>query len=150
MIGKRATKVSAVGLAVGAVLGVGLAAPASAAPVPYPVDIVSPRRVRVRPGHSRSSRASRTASRAGLPKGGASAHFTPWGGVYSGLKEFTCAGDGGGFTVRLNARFGEGGSTGSWTFVDGWGFLEGVKGSGTLVGIPTEDGLDDHYTGSAR
>ena len=144
----RATKLSAVGLAVGAVLGIGLAAPASAAPVPYPVDIVAHL---TGPDGPFMFESSIPDCQAGwVDEGRSSAHFTPWGGVYTGLKVFTCDGDEAGFTVRLNARFGEGGSTGSWTFVDGWGFLEGVKGSGSLVGIPTEDGLDDHYTGSAR
>lgn len=78
------------------------------------------------------------------------AHFTPWGGVFMGDKEFTCDGDLAGFTVRLTARFGESGSTGSWTVVGGWGDLDGLKGSGSLVGIPTDAGIDDVYTGTVR
>ena len=83
----------------------------------------------------------------------AKAHFTPWGGVFSGDKEFTCAGDLSGFTLRLKARFGEGGSTGSWTVVSGWGDLAGLKGSGTLVGVPSQMAgieIDDVYSGSVR
>ena len=76
--------------------------------------------------------------------------FTPWGGVFNGDKEFTCAGGLSGFTLRLKARFGEGGSTGSWTVVSGWGGYDGLKGSGSLVGIPTDEGIDDVYTGSLR
>ena len=64
----------------------------------------------------------------------ATAHFTPWGGVFNGDKEFTCAGGLSGFTLRLKARFGEDGSTGSWTVASGWGALDGLKGSGTLAG----------------
>jgi hypothetical protein len=74
--------------------------------------------------------------------------FTPWGGVFVGVKSFTCAGSEGGFDVRLNARFGDPGSVGTWNIVDAWGTLEGLKGSGSLVGIPTEDGIDDIYTGT--
>jgi hypothetical protein len=79
------------------------------------------------------------------------AHFTPWGGAFVGLKEFTCDGGSSGFTVRLTARFGPGGSTGHWTLVDAWGGLAGLKGSGSLVGIPTgETSIDDVYTGTFR
>jgi hypothetical protein len=81
----------------------------------------------------------------------ATAHFTPWGGVFNGDKEFTCAGGLSGFTLRLKARFGEDGSTGSWTVASGWGALEGLKGSGTLTGIVTSEViLDDVYSGSVR
>ena len=77
--------------------------------------------------------------------------FTRWGGVFVGGKEFTCAGGDSGFTLRLKARFGEGGSTGTWTVADGWGAYEGLRGSGTLVGIPAgDDGIDDVYTASLR
>jgi hypothetical protein len=79
------------------------------------------------------------------------AHFTPWGGSFIGDKEFTCDGGESGFTLRLKARFGGGGSTGSWTVADGWGDLTGLKGSGSLVGVPvTEVLLDDVYTGLFR
>ena len=79
------------------------------------------------------------------------ATFTPWGGVFIGDKEFTCAGEESGFTLRLQARFGGGGSTGTWTVVEGWGDFAGLKGSGSLVGIPvTEVQIDDVFTGSFR
>ena len=78
-------------------------------------------------------------------------HFTPWGGVFNGDKEFTCAGGESGFTIRLKAQFGEGGSTGHWVVVDAWGELAGLKGSGSLVGIPISDTIiDDVYTGTVR
>jgi len=81
----------------------------------------------------------------------ATAHFTPWGGVFSGDKEFTCAGGLSGFTLRLKARFGEGGSTGSWTVGSGWGDFAGLKGSGSLVGISVSDvQIDDVFTGLIR
>ena len=81
----------------------------------------------------------------------ATAHFTPWGGVFNGDKEFTCAGGLSGFTLRLRARFGGDGSTGSWTVASGWGALDGLKGSGTLTGVvASEVILDDIYTGSVR
>jgi hypothetical protein len=77
--------------------------------------------------------------------------FTPWGGVFIGSKEFTCTGEESGFTLRLNARFGGNGSTGSWTVVDGWGAFDGLKGSGSLIGTPvSEVQIDDAYTGSLR
>ena len=73
------------------------------------------------------------------------------GGVFSGDKEFTCAGGLSGFTLRLKARFGEGGSTGSWTVVSGWGDYAGLKGSGSLVGISVSDvQIDDVFTGLIR
>jgi hypothetical protein len=78
-------------------------------------------------------------------------HFTPWGGVFVGLKEFTCADGESGFTVNLTARFGGSGSTGTWRILDAWGVLSGAKGSGALVGIPTsETSIDDWYTGIIR
>jgi hypothetical protein len=83
----------------------------------------------------------------------ATAHFTPWGGVFNGDKEFTCTGGLSGFTLRLKARFGEGGSTGTWSLVDGWGDLAGLKGSGSLVGVPSTIAgieIDDVYSGSVR
>ncbi|MCR8670701.1 hypothetical protein [Agrococcus sp. HG114] len=78
-------------------------------------------------------------------------HFTWWGGVYVGIKEFTCDSGEGGFDVRLNARFGEFGSTGTWSVADAWGEFEGVHANGTLVGVPVSDTMiDDIYTGTAR
>ena len=53
---------------------------------------------------------------------GAKVTFTPRGGTFMGDKVFACAGGSGGFTLRLKARFGEGGSTGSW--VVGWYWTE--------------------------
>lgn len=76
--------------------------------------------------------------------------FTPWGGVYVGIKSFTCADGASGFDLRLTARFSDSGATGHWTLLDGWGDLEGLKGSGSLTGIPTESGIDDIYTGFLR
>ena len=79
------------------------------------------------------------------------AHFTPRGGSFAGIKEFICEGGEAGFTVRLTARFGEGGSFGHWTLESTWGELEFIEGgSGSLVGTPTELGIDDHYTGYLR
>ena len=76
---------------------------------------------------------------------------TPWGGVFVGTKSFTCAGGTSGFDISLRARFGGGGSTGSWVLAGAWGDLAGVKGSGSLVGIPVSDtAIDDIYTGKLR
>ena len=78
------------------------------------------------------------------------ATFTPWGGVFIGTKVFSCAGGGSGFDVLLKARFGASGSTGTWVVADGWGDYAGMKGSGSLVGVPTVDGVDDIFTGTVR
>jgi hypothetical protein len=75
---------------------------------------------------------------------------TPWGGTFNGEKVFLCADGESGFVVQLNARFGEGGSTGTWTVVDSWGTLAGLRAGGRLVGTPTDTGLDDTYTGTLR
>ena len=81
---KVTTSVSALGLAVGAVLAVGLAAPASAAPVPYPVDIISHVEFEVDPGPFESNIPD--CESGWVHEGPSSTRFTPWGGVYSGLK----------------------------------------------------------------
>jgi hypothetical protein len=84
----------------------------------------------------------------------ARAHFTPWGGVFIGTKSFECSGEGDlGFSLRLKARFGGSGSTGTWTLVDAWGDFAGARASGTLVGVPFADpslGITDMYTGVVR
>ena len=73
---------------------------------------------------------------------------TPSFGIFNGFKHFTCA-DGSEFTIRLQARFGEGGSTGTWAFVGGT-----YAGSGTLVGTPFPEeegpGITDVYDGTMR
>jgi hypothetical protein len=81
---------------------------------------------------------------------GPAAHYTPWGGVFTGIKRFACADGDSGFAVRLVARFGEAGSTGTWTLSDAWGAYAGAKGSGTLVGVPFDGGIHDHYQGTVR
>ena len=70
--------------------------------------------------------------------------------MFVGLKEFWCDDGESGFLIRLKARFGETGSTGTWNIVDAWGVFEGMKGSGSLVGIVTDVALDDVYTGTVR
>lgn len=80
--------------------------------------------------------------------GGAHVEFTPAPGVFAGSKVFACDGSDSGLVVRLNARFGPGGSVGSWAIVDAWGTLAGVRGSGSLTGDPIANGIFDHYTGS--
>jgi hypothetical protein len=77
--------------------------------------------------------------------------FTPRGGSFVGTKEFTCAGGQSGFDLVLKARFGGGGSTGTWVVSDAWGDFAGMKGSGSLVGVPVSDTqIDDIYTGTVR
>ena len=70
-------------------------------------------------------------------------------GTFTGFKVFSCEG-GGGFVVRLSAKFDETGSTGTWVVVDSSGSLAGLHGSGTLVGTPTEGGINDVYDGVLR
>ena len=79
--------------------------------------------------------------------GPAIVQFTPGPGVYAGFKEFSCKDSSGGFILRLNARFGPTGSTGTWTVVESWGDAAGMAGAGKLWGEPIEDGILDHYQG---
>ncbi|GAA1475685.1 hypothetical protein GCM10009623_01310 [Nocardioides aestuarii] len=67
-------------------------------------------------------------------------------GIFNGFKVFTCA-SGDEFVIRLQARFGEGGSTGTWAFTGG-----SYAGNGTLVGIPfaVGEGITDVYDGTLR
>lgn len=69
-------------------------------------------------------------------------------GVFRGTRLFVCDSGAGTFTVNLSARFGEGGSTGTWSLVAASGSYAGVHGAGRLVGVPTADGIDDTYTGT--
>lgn len=81
---------------------------------------------------------------------GGRAEFTRHHGVFAGYKVFDCE-DGGenGFVVRLNARFAEGGSVGSWAVVGSWGSLAGLSGAGGLTGDPIEGGgITDNYVGA--
>lgn len=70
-------------------------------------------------------------------------------GKFNGFKVFECA-DGGGFVVRLLAKFDEEGSTGTWAIVEGWDGYEDLHGAGTLVGTPTSTGINDVYDGTLR
>ena len=68
-------------------------------------------------------------------------------GKFTGFKVFECSA-GGRFVIRLSAKFGETGSTGTWAFVGGVG---GLAGGGTLVGTPAPpDGITDVYDGTLR
>jgi hypothetical protein len=148
MLKRLMINVGAAGVALGTLLAVGVAAPASAAPVRFPVDVV----VHTDPSATVSQfEGNIPGCETGTVVNGAGGpHFTPWGGVFAGVKEFTCDSGIGGFDVRLTARFGEPGSMGTWTLIEGTGAFEGVKASGSLVGTITDIGIDDHYTGSAR
>ena len=80
---------------------------------------------------------------------GSNLAFTPVQGVFAGVKVFDCEDSGeNGFVVRLNARFGEGGSVGTWAIVGSWGSLAGLSGAGTLTGDPIENGIIDTYAGT--
>ena len=143
-------KIAAVAAGAALLFSAGAAAPAVAAPGGTPVHIVAHTSLE-------SPAADFESSLVGCESGtvvngdNAQAHFTPWGGAFIGDKEFTCESGLSGFTLHLKARFGGGGSTGSWTAVGGWGELDGLKGSGSLVGIPVSDvAIDDVFTGSVR
>ena len=79
--------------------------------------------------------------------GPAHLQFTPRSGIFAGYKVFDCGNDNG-FVVRLNARFGEGGSTGTWAVVDAWGSVAGMWGAGRTAGDPIENGIIDNYWGT--
>ena len=69
-------------------------------------------------------------------------------GLFLGDKIFDC-GDDTGFVVRLNARFNSDGSVGSWAIVAAWGDVAGLRGAGSLIGVPVEEGIIfDTYTGA--
>lgn len=139
---------AAAGVALGSLLAVGLAAPASAAPLQFPVDVVVHEDFSAPASQFEGNiPGCETGTVVTVP---VRVQSTPWGGVFVGTKEFTCDSGAGGFEVRVNARFGESGSVGSWRIVDAWGAYEGVRASGTLVGVPTEIGIDDRYVGTAR
>lgn len=80
--------------------------------------------------------------------GPAHIQFTPAPGVFAGFKVFWCDGSDSGFVLRLNAMFGPGGSTGTWSVVDAWGSAHGMHGAGKLVGDPIPGGgILDQYHG---
>lgn len=70
-------------------------------------------------------------------------------GKFNGFKLFTCS-EGGGFVVRLSAKFDDTDSTGTWAVVGSSGAMAGLHGSGTLVGTPTSTGINDVYDGTLR
>jgi hypothetical protein len=69
-------------------------------------------------------------------------------GVFSGTRVFTCDSGAATFTVKLSARFDEGGSVGTWSVIGSTGALGNVHGAGTLVGTPLPDGIRDTYVGT--
>ena len=79
--------------------------------------------------------------------GAAHLQFTPGPGIFAGYKWFDCGNDNG-FVVRLNARFGAGGSTGTWAVVGAWGSVAGMWGAGSTTGDPIENGIIDNYWGT--
>jgi hypothetical protein len=79
--------------------------------------------------------------------GGAHLQFTPGPGIFAGYKVFDCGNDNG-FVVRLNSRFGSGGSIGTWSVVDAWGSVAGMSGAGKCIGDPIDNGIIDNYAGT--
>ena len=69
-------------------------------------------------------------------------------GVFRGTREFVCDSGAGSVTVNLSARFGEGGSVGTWSIVATSGDQSGARGAGKLSGTPIEGGISDAYTGT--
>ena len=132
-----------------AVASLVVAAPAIAAPVGFSVVIVAHTDFTVEASAFDSNIPGCESGTVVNGVGGA--HFTPWGGTFVGTKVFTCADAVSGFSVRLTARFSGGGSTGNWTLAETRGNLAGIKGSGTLVGVPTGNtSIDDIYAGTVR
>lgn len=82
-----------------------------------------------------------------VENGPANVAFTRTHGVFAGFKVFDCGSDSG-FVLRLNAQFGEGGSFGTWSVVDAWGSVDGMRGAGKLTGDPIENGILDMYEGT--
>jgi len=72
---------------------------------------------------------------------------TPRFGVFAGFKIFDCGNDTG-FILRLNAKFNEEGSVGTWAVVSSWGSLAGLTGTGSLTGDPFDGGITDTYVGT--
>lgn len=68
-------------------------------------------------------------------------------GIFRGTRVFACDSGLATFTVTLSARFGEGGSVGTWSLVASTGVLGVPHGAGKLVGTPLPDGIRDTYTG---
>ena len=79
--------------------------------------------------------------------GKATAQFHRGANVFAGFKVFTCS-ETTGFVLRLNARFGDWGSVGSWSVVDAWGSVAGISGAGSLTGDPLNPGIQDNYVGT--
>jgi hypothetical protein len=82
-----------------------------------------------------------------VENGPAHVQFTQALGVFAGFKVFDCGSDSG-FVLRLNARFGSGGSVGAWSVVAAWGSVAGMHGAGRLTGDPIENGIIDQYEGT--
>jgi hypothetical protein len=148
MLMRGAVPVTAIATTLGSVIGIASIASAAGAPrAAEPVEIVA---------HTTGPVSAFESTLEGCTTGvvtdaGVHATFTPWGGVFNGDKVFTCASGDDGFTLRLKARFGAEGSTGTWVVVEGYGSFAGLKGSGTLVGTRIgEAQIDDAYTGILR
>ena len=65
-----------------------------------------------------------------VENGPANVRFPRPHGVFAGFKVFLCDGSDSGFVLRLNALFGDGGSSGTWSVVDAWGYAAGMHGAG--------------------
>ncbi len=74
--------------------------------------------------------------------------FTPAVNVFAGYKVFTCDDADNGFVLRLNARFGDWGSVGTWSVVDAWGSVARMTGAGGITGAPIDNGIFDQYRGT--
>jgi hypothetical protein len=69
-------------------------------------------------------------------------------GVFRGTRLFVCDSGVATFTVNLSARFGGGGSVGTWSVIGSTGVLGDVHGAGKLVGTSVPGGIEDTYTGT--
>lgn len=144
----RSSVVVTVGAA--ALLPVLVATPASAAPVGLSVGIVAHTSFLTEVSSFESSLPGCETGTV-VNSADSMAQFNNHGGSFIGTKEFTCTGGESGFDLSLRARFGDGGSTGTWVVADAWGDYAGMKGSGSLVGVIVSDTqIDDIFTGTVR
>ena len=64
------------------------------------------------------------------------------------IKTLTCADDSGTFQIKVNAGPSPTGTVGGFAVVGGTGDYANLRGGGSLVGIATDVGIIDFYTGS--
>ena len=64
------------------------------------------------------------------------------------IKTLTCADGSGTFQIKVNAGPSSTGTVGGFAVVGGTGAYENLSGGGSLIGVATDVGIIDFYTGS--